>query len=903
MIKRWYWILGLGLGISLFFARLNAQCSSAPSASVLLAEADIPTLDALANRLATCPEQQDTLGMVLHSLSLQYYFSDDLAAAARYARQAVDVRAVLYRQKAHIDLGKSNANLSTFLREQGHYTAAILPAQEAIAIYTQLDIADRLARARLDLARTYQALGQYAQAEQLLLLAIEGLEAEEDKADAYLDMSNLQIAKTNYPAAVAYVEKGMLLLGQEDIGRLAKFMLNKAVALDELGQDAAAEQHYLQSIQLADSGDCAILPIAHNNLAQYYTEQRDYEKARYQLRQGAAISKQCENPVTIAQNYDHQGELLLSQGKYELAVDAFQQAQQQLLPIYQPSSPWSVPDSLSLLRVSKQTDMLLYMADQAKALTASPEPVWQRKALEVYGAADQLIAQIRQTPQQAVNQLFWRQKVLPLYERAIALCHRLGKAEEAFYFFEKSKAILLLEAMLENDVLRNIPDSLVQAERQLQDKINSLLEGQPGDETAAYAQYQQARAALQQLSNQLQSNYPQYASLRQPSTRLTTDDFIQKHLVDGQQVLVHYFFGRQRVFALLLSAERLATFDLGEAALIDAACQKLLTYFSEASAIENDPKGYAQIAHELYHLVIAPLNMAPNKRLLLLPDGPLTYLPFAALLTESVGSTNLANYPYLLLRNPLAYAHSAAVYAQQSSGDKASQKGMLAYAPFANGQAQTAYPPLTYSQDELAQMEQQFSMTSYRDEAATRANFLATSSQASILHLSTHAFASREAAEAPHIVFFDSLLYLPDLYQLSLPAELVVLSACQTNVGQLAAGEGVMGLGRGFVQAGAQSIIASLWNVNAKSSGYLLSRFYSAASQNTKPLALHQAQLHYLNDKAIPVEQKSPYYWAAFTYYGNDAPLSIRPSSFINWIWGGVATLAVLLLIFRFRPV
>lgn len=869
----------------------------------MLAQADIASLEALANRLEGCPEQQDTLGMVLHSLSVKYYYGNDLAAAARYARQAAGIRAVLYGPKAHIDLGKSSANLSTFLREQGQYTAAIPPAEEAIAIYTQLGEADRLASTRIGLARTYQALGQYAQAEQLLLLAIEGLEEAEARADAYLDMSNLQIAKTNYLAAVAFVEKGTLLLDKEDIGRLSKFILNKAVALDELGQDAAAEQHYLQSIRLADSGDCAILPVAHNNLAQYYTEQQAYSAAASQVRQGAAISKQCGDPVTIAQNYDHLGELLLSQGKYEAAVEAFQQAQQQLLPIYQPSSPWSVPDSLSLLRVSKQTDMLLYMADQAKALAASPRPAWQRKALEVYMAADQLVAQIRQAPQQAVNQLFWRQKVLPLYERAIALCHRLGKAEEAFYFFEKSKAILLLEAMLENDVLRNIPDSLVQAERQLQDNINSLLEGQLGDETAAYAQYQQDRKALQQLANQLQRDYPQYASLRQPSTRLATDDFIQKHLVGGPQVLVHYFFGRQRVFALLLSAGELATFDLGEAAHIDAACQELLAYFREASAIENDPKGYAEVAYKLYHSVIAPLNIAPNKRLLLLPDGPLTYLPFAALLTKAVSSTNLANYPYLLLRNPLAYAHSAAVYTQQSRGDKASQQGILAYAPFTNGQAQTAYPPLTYSQDELAQMEQQFSIKSYRDEAATRANFLATSSQASILHLSTHAFASREAGEAPHIVFFDSLLYLPDLYQLSLPAELVVLSACQTNVGQLAAGEGVLGLGRGFVQAGAQSIIASLWNVNAKSSGYLLSRFYSAASQTSKPLALHQAQLQYLKDSAIPDEQKSPYYWAAFTYYGNDAPLSIRPSCSFNWIWGALVAAGLLFLGFRFwRP-
>ncbi len=902
MISCWKWIGALSLCCGCWLLKLAAQCDGRPWAREVLAESSIAELQGLAKRLAACPEQRDTLGQLLHNLGVLYYNQNQWDTAAYYTRQAVEIRAELYAAEAHLDLGKSNANLSASLRAMGQYMAAIPPARKAVAIYTQLEAVGRLNAVRLGLAQTYIALGQYIQAEELIDVAIEQSEGE-DLLKAYLDKSNIALYRNNYKAVLTYTDKVSVSLDTMDAPWYkAAFSLNRAVALDELGQDTPAELAYLQSIGLVDWEDCDLLSLAHNNLAQYYTENRAYTRARHHLQKGAAIARVCKDSEKLAQNYDHQGELFLSLGQYEKAIQAFQQAQQNLLPGYQPKELWSVPDTSSLARLAKQTDMLIYLADQAKALQYSAEPLWQQKALDVYIAADGLIAQIRQAPQQEQNRLFWRRKVLPLYERAIGLCHQLGEQQRAFYFFEKSKAILLLEAMLENDVLRHLPDSLLMTEKALQASIHKLLQGQPDNQSAAYAQYLQDQAALDQLQKTLQEKYPVYEGIRKQGAVSSPLDFSQQYLRPKAQTLVHYFFGSQRVYALVLYEDQLSTFVLGDADSINARCQQFLRFFKEAAAIENEPAAYAKAAYSLYEAVLAPLGIPANRTLLLLPDGPLAYIPFSALLTQeaSAASVDITSLPYLLLRHPVAYTHSAAVYTQQSVGKTAAKQKMIAFAPFATVRVKSTYAPLAFSKDEIAQIQKQFSVTPFLDQEASLANFITNSSDSHILHLSTHAFAGREATEAPHIAFFDGLLYLRDIYQLAIPADLVVLSACQTNIGQLAPGEGVLGLGRAFVQAGAKSIIASLWNVNARSSGYLLSRFYAAAADKVpKPLALHQAQLQYLQDENIAPEQKSPYYWAGFAYYGQHATLLVPTNAHrYHFILRSVAVLLVGLFAF-----
>jgi CHAT domain-containing protein len=203
---------------------------------------------------------------------------------------------------------------------------------------------------------------------------------------------------------------------------------------------------------------------------------------------------------------------------------------------------------------------------------------------------------------------------------------------------------------------------------------------------------------------------------------------------------------------------------------------------------------------------------------------------------------------------------------------------MVAFAPYADGSAVMDYPTLSFSEDELKQVTKTFKVDLNMNGEATLAQFTEKAGAANVLHLSTHAFASTDAG-SPLIAFHDQPLFLQEVYHQDLSADLVVLSACQTNIGKLAKGEGVLGLGRGFIQAGAASVIASLWNVNARAGGQVLSNFYHTIGQGkTKGSALHSAQLDYLNDPTIRDVEKSPYLWAGLTYYGTETGLELAPA-------------------------
>ena len=174
----------------------------------------------------------------------------------------------------------------------------------------------------------------------------------------------------------------------------------------------------------------------------------------------------------------------------------------------------------------------------------------------------------------------------------------------------------------------------------------------------------------------------------------------------------------------------------------------------------------------------------------------------------------------------------------------------------------------------------------------------------SVIHLSTHGKADDRVGDYSFLAFTeipDSLeneyLYVRDLYNLRLNADMVVLSACETGIGELQRGEGILSLARGFTYAGAKSIINSLWSVNDQSTKFLMERFYTYLLEGLdKDAALRQAKLDYLASG----ENADPYFWAAFVPVGDMSPVELKDKN-INWLWGlgGISLVAILLVWLR----
>lgn len=890
---------------------LRAQCPESGRVGEVMGQKDKAPYRTLIAELETCPTQKDSLALVLHRMGTLYYLDEALDSASYYTHLALNQWKELPQQEGG---AKSAFNLGSFLVLQGLYRQAIPHLEYAVTVFDDLDIGFRLRRAYGQLSQAYTRVGAYQKAQAVIALALlydQEQGEEKSLAGTYLNAGLLHLKQRQYAEAVSVLRKADEIYQQFPVStNHARTIHNLAWATDELGQTTQAEQEYLRALGLYRSlEECQDIANSSNTLGVFYVENEQLEKALPLLEEGLSLSESCDLTVNAAQSYDHFGMYYLASDRITDAIEAFQQAQQLLIPSYQPEQITDVPSAEQLEQCANPLDLFVYLNDQVRALeqclTQADCSVSTSAVFTVFQRADGLIDLIRSGHLNADTKLFWRREVLPFYERAVAFCHQSELREEAFYFFEKSKSVLLLEGLLDSDALLAIPDSLQQIEVKLSERLHDLQEAirsAPQSQQEKYKQLLQEQRALESFREQIRTQYPTYRELTQHLPIPTSKEFYQTHLQPLQTTLVHFLWGMERVYALRISEDGVRTFDLGSSSQVQVLTDAVLAYFAEPTLIEQDPQAYATAAYALYQQLIAPLGLQEGKGLLVVPDGPLTYLPFVALVTAPVEAGELLSaLPYMLHRHAIHYSYSAAILLRQSQTSAVCSAGITAFAPFADGTALVDYPMLDFSTDELDYIGESFRCEIWKNETASLAQWRALSSQASILHLSTHAFSS-PAEQSPHIAFYDSLLQLRSIYQYRIPAQLVVLSACQTQIGRLAPGEGILGLGRAFVQAGAASVVSSLWNVNAQSTGKILADFYTALSADRdKNQALHQAQLNYLLDPEVPTFQKSPYYWAAFGLHGSASPLQLE--SAFNWYYALLAGVGLLLvgLLFLWR--
>jgi CHAT domain-containing protein len=205
--------------------------------------------------------------------------------------------------------------------------------------------------------------------------------------------------------------------------------------------------------------------------------------------------------------------------------------------------------------------------------------------------------------------------------------------------------------------------------------------------------------------------------------------------------------------------------------------------------------------------------------------------------------------------------------------------------------------PLSYSQNEITFLESSFAGDYFTRQEATKDRFMDQFPSYNMVHLATHADAQDETM--PWIAFSDGKLTLNELYLKPNQAEMVVLSGCNTTLGEQAIGEGVISLARGFFYGGTQSVVSSLWNINDQATPYIMDRFYGYIKDGKdKATALSLAKQDYLTDHSL--SETSPYYWASFVLLGSTQPIGFHDP----WLLAGISIVVLLgfgLLFFRRR--
>jgi CHAT domain-containing protein len=541
---------------------------------------------------------------------------------------------------------------------------------------------------------------------------------------------------------------------------------------------------------------------------------------------------------------------------------------------------------------------------------------------------------------------------------------------QALQVSERARARMLIESLIEAGakIRQGVDSALLDRERELQKqlgaKANSLTRLVNAKHTAEQAaaaknEVEALRRQVQQVRTQIRVTSPRYAALTQPTSLSLAD--IQKQVVDANTLLLEYSLGEERSFLWAITANSIQSFHLPKRKEIEAAAKRvsdLLTARNKNMGFESEPekqervtkenREFPQAAAALSQMILGPVaGQLGNKKLLIVSDGALQYIPFAVLPVPSSPASVLANsknnrpktarnqpsatsnYEPLILAHEVVSIPSAATLAlirKELSGRKGAPKTLAiladpvfdtndarvqaeiakkspgklpelvaqrrGFADFSNEEVLKAtrdvellgntlqlqrLPGTRREAETMVALVAKPNLKAALDFAANRAT--ATSQELShyrYLHFATHGVLNSQYPELSGLVLSlvdeegqqqDGFLRAHEIYNLNFPAELVVLSGCQTGLGKDIRGEGIVGLTRSFMYAGAARVLVSLWAVNDESTAKLMTRFYRdllGAKPKTPSAALRAAQLTMLKDKQF----NAPYYWAAFILQG-----------------------------------
>lgn len=503
-------------------------------------------------------------------------------------------------------------------------------------------------------------------------------------------------------------------------------------------------------------------------------------------------------------------------------------------------------------------------------------------------------------------------------------------AAETFRISEQARARILLDSIKEThlNLREGVDAELLNQERKLGEELDAKAEriaqlkaaGKKDEAAQLENELRKLTTDYDEVRARIKAKSPRYASLTQPQVVTVSD--VQRQLLDADTMVLEYLLSDERSYVWAITRDDAAVFELPGRRFIEPAARAFYELLTKNQPVPGETfdqqqarimAAQAQLpraAAALSDLVLRPVaDKLGKKRLLIVADGALQYVPFQALMIPAPAG---GEFQPLLLNHEVINEPSTSVLALMV-GNTAQRRvppySVMVYAdpvfeardsrvkagvgtppPDQNKQLQQAFrdvgfadgspiPALPASREEAQAI---ISMAPWRSGyqalnfAANRASVNETDlSQYRVIHFATHGFVDYQHPELSGLVLSmvdekgnpqDGFLRMHDIYNLNLPVDLVVLSACNTGLGKEVKGEGLIGLTRGFMYAGARGVVASLWKVDDDATAELMKQFYAGMFQKglTPAAALRDAQLALRSHK----RWESPYYWAAFVIQG-----------------------------------
>lgn len=805
--------------------------------------------------------------------------------------------------------------------EMGNLNQAFPLYQQAIIVYKRIYPEDHLSLATVynNLGNAYMEFREVIRAQEYMEEALRIYkkilgEGSREYRSTLMNIGLIEDSKGDHRKAIELYNE-LLAGGQpssEDDLFLAAVYQNSGNSQKSLLQQKAAITSYEKSAELRAGklgNENPLVADLYMNIGLTWFGLNDLEKASDYYQRVKSIYEKAPNARSdvMSKLNLNLGDLESKRGNFEGAID------------------WA-DKAIRSNRDSKNVviDPLLYFIAQVQKVDNSfllyqktREPGYLHTATKFIAMADEILVQADQeifSDEDQVQFSIWKSLLTNVALKNALALYELEKnpeeLERAFYYSERSKANVLVNAIYETNVrkFKGIDENLVTRERELKGSIQSLskdlftLENDPEADperiSALRNRFFNLKRELETLTKQLESD-PGYKKLEGGNHRVSVQT-IRSELIRPGEGIIEYAASDSTLHIFFITQDELVAFSKPW----EERSEQLVTAFRNAIIYKSDA-AFDLISDRLYRIALQDVEeyMAHKNlqidRLIIVPEGPFNYLPFEAL---------KRNDRYLVEDYDIRYSYSLSLSnALRQRESPRLENSCLAFAPvFADAGTATItagarevfkasqavasedlrgfsvngeyITPLPGTEKEVHAINQLMESRGHASKLFIYADASEDVIKAGALenhryiHFATHGFVN-EANPAFSGIFMsqhqnseeDCILFSSEIYNLQLNADLITLSACETGLGRFAYGEGIVGLTRAFLYAGARNLLVSQWKVSDESTAKMMVDFYEKMlSGKEKATALREAKLALIADP----EFSKPYFWAPFVLIG-----------------------------------
>jgi|GEM_PF-1822330 len=752
--------------------------------------------------------------------------------------------------------------------------------------------------------------------------------------DLFLQKLDFKRSLSHYQTAVSLYDQ-LVKKGDADqmlAVRNLKGFTTSLLGISKLNQQMGDFKSALQSLQQAEQTG-VLTEDLYQRFGEVYLAQKDTNQASIAFQKALETRQRIfgTKHYKTAETYASIGDLYVQKGQIQDGLAQYQQAIIAQCDNFEATDIAQNPEHFNRTFISqtlpalfaKKMDALLLLSAQKGTDQAYLTMAWNTAK-----AAVSVIDSLKSSPTKSDDD---KHRLLAesysVFEKALHIAARIGPTAgpDAFAIMEKSKSIVLLQAFHNANAthIAGIPDAMLDKELSLKYELNTLedkLELNRDNDSITRelrTRWNKVKSDYQNLIADFRKNNPDYYQLKYAPTAISVETVRSELLTDGQAIL-EYFVGDSSVFALTLSKTDLQfkeikkTFPLAEmvSTLAESIQGGNLSRPDYTAHFNEKAQQFTALASSVYQAVFEPIASNLPKKIILVPDGVLAYVPFDALLVQpvSAGFGDFKTHPYLMQAHEISYAYSIAMLLEIKK-KQITTEGVLAMAPVFkdyNGSSNTLgqgvqLDSLIYNQSEAQTVRDAIGQGKVLLGAdANKQRFMALAPNFKFVHVATHGVVDQQSGYHSFLAFSQNQqnpdsnrLYLRDLYRLRLHAAMVVLSACKTGIGEMKKGEGIISMAYGMFYSGAQSVVMTLWAVDQSSTTEILRNFYKQLTDKNldKRSALHAAKSEYLTAQKDPM-RAHPFFWAAYTPVGDMRKIGTTP----YWVWWIVAISGGLLL-------